>query len=152
MTASPNTTARPTNEVNSVEKITAINEVTNVDATELGTADGYEVITDKQRITVLIDNGQNCCENYGYLSSEDDLSSFVGASLLDVKLADTQLNDAMLERNGFRSGDEFYGGIMFVTFETDRGPFQLVAYNEHNGYYGHQATVKSEQLTHSETL
>jgi hypothetical protein len=39
-----------------------------------------------------------------------------------------------------------------VNIDTDRGQLQFVAYNEHNGYYGHNAVVVSKQLTHEECL
>jgi hypothetical protein len=41
---------------------------------------------------------------------------------------------------------------MFVDIETDRGVLQFVAYNAHNGYYGHKARVQSTQLRHTVTL
>jgi len=41
---------------------------------------------------------------------------------------------------------------MFVDLKTDRGKLQFVAYNEHNGYYGHEAEVICNQLNHSEVL
>ena len=41
---------------------------------------------------------------------------------------------------------------MFVDIVTDRGVLQFVAYNIHNGYYGHEAKVISTQLEHNETL
>lgn len=137
--------------VQQAERILSIAETT-APAKWGGGMEGYEVVTDRQRITLMIQGGQDCCENAGYFMSEDDVQSFVGADLLGVKLADTQLNDAMLERHGFKAGDEFYGGIMFVTLETSRGPLQFVAYNEQNGYYGHEARITSAQLTHEETL
>ena len=44
------------------------------------------------------------------------------------------------------------GGVMFVNLETDMGTLQFVAYNEHNGYYGHEAKVQCTKLTHAEHL
>ena len=41
---------------------------------------------------------------------------------------------------------------MFVNLETNKGTLQFVAYNEHSGYYGHEAKVQCTQLMHSETL
>ena len=41
---------------------------------------------------------------------------------------------------------------MFVNVETDKGLLQFVAYNEHNGYYGHEACVISKHLNESEYL
>ena len=38
---------------------------------------------------------------------------------------------------------------MFVNFETSSGTFQLTCYNSHNGYYGHDVTVVSNQLSYT---
>jgi hypothetical protein len=35
----------------------------------------------------------------------------------------------------------YEGGAMFINFITDVGVFQIVAYNEHNGYYGHESVL-----------
>jgi tRNA(Ile2) C34 agmatinyltransferase TiaS len=47
---------------------------------------------------------------------------------------------------------DFEGGVMFVNIETNEGTLQFVAYNEHNGYYGHIAKVQSMQLSHEVVL
>jgi hypothetical protein len=60
------------------------------------------------------------------------------------------LSSKIVEREG---GDSRYSGnIMFVNLTTDRGALQFVAYNIHNGYYGHEATVTCKQLTYSAHL
>ncbi|WP_135553283.1 DUF7448 domain-containing protein [Paenibacillus cymbidii] len=115
---------------------------------------GYAVATDKQTIKMLIDNGQSCCENWGYFMSEDNLDNFIGAKLLDIGITDTALNSQMMVSENL-SGEPPYvyeGGVMFVNLTTDHGVLQFVAYNEHNGYYGHDAKLISEQLTHEECL
>lgn len=112
--------------------------------------DGYRITTDKQTILVGIDNGQCCCEHWGYLTSEDDLDVFIGAQLGNVRVTDTALNTAVEKAVGDLGMYE--GSCMFVTFETSEGDFQFVAYNEHNGYYGHEAMVISTQVTDSEIL
>jgi len=38
---------------------------------------------------------------------------------------------------------------MFVDLLTNIDVIQFVAYNEHNGYYGHTASVSSNQLNFS---
>jgi len=113
--------------------------------------DGYKVETDKHTFCVLIDNGQSCCENWGYMTSEDDYKDFIGADLIDVKVIDTTLNQKMLTKM-----DEEYvsnDSIQFVDFITTNGTFQLAVYNEHNGYYGHGILVaKDEELLLNDTL
>lgn len=113
--------------------------------------DGYKVDTDKHVFYVLIDNGQSCCENWGYMTSEDDLNYFVGAELLDVKVTDTTLNQKVLTKmnNEYIDTSE----IQFVDFITNKGTFQLAVYNSHNGYYGHGIVVaKDNEILLNETL
>jgi hypothetical protein len=101
------------------------------------TYDGYQVTcTDGSKYSVVICNEQNCCENWGYLASEDDLSNFVGGRLLDVVTTDEALNTKILKPYSLQTEE-----CIFVTFKTDKGDFQLVAYNQHNGYYGHDIIV-----------
>lgn len=134
-----------------MEKILEINEVEDVKVDgEYGSYDGYEVVTDKQKIRLLIDNGQNCCEDWGYFISEDDLEDFIDSNLLEIKLTDTALNtEKYKESIGYGLDD---GDVMFVDLVTDNGSLQFAAYNVHNGYYGHEALVVSEQFNHSEYL
>lgn len=113
--------------------------------------DGFAILTNKQKIHLLIDNRQSCCENWGYFMSEDDITKFLGATLLGVHITDTVLNSRDL--NLGESGSFSYGGdTMFVNLETSAGLLQFVAYNEHNGYYGHSARVTSEQLNYETVL
>ena len=109
---------------------------------------GYEITTNNQTIQFGIRTGQSCCENYGYFSSEDDLNQFIGAELLDIQLTDTALNTNKLEKQNFSD----YVNLMFETFKTNKGVFQLTVYNDHNGYYGHDAVIISQQLKLTENL
>jgi hypothetical protein len=112
--------------------------------------DGYKVETDKHIIYVLIDNGQSCCESWGYFSSDDDLSLFTGSELKEINLTDKALN-----KQKFKDSDyyEDEGGIQFVDFVTNKGIFQLAVYNAHNGYYGHGILVaKDDEIILNETL
>lgn len=110
--------------------------------------DGFEVKTNKQTIRFLISNGQSCCESWGYFMSEEDPRSFVGATLLDLRLVNSALKEIRNEE--IENLDQ--GSLMFVNLETDRGTLQFTAYNSHNGYYGHSAYVESEQLNHETCL
>lgn len=146
------------------ERITKIEPVEGFKADEDRTWDsysGYAVHTTEQVIYLLIDDCQSCCENWGYFMSldEDAFGTFVGAELHEVKLTDTALNTQQLasetagSTNGFgEKYDKEYACTMFVTLETSAGPLQFTAYNEHNGYYGHDARVISRQLNHKEIL
>jgi len=121
--------------------------------------DGYKVTTDQHTYLVLIDNGQSCCESWGYMSSDDDLARFIGANLLAAEATDTALNKKRLVEEvggGWRTPEEpdfDGGGVQFVDFKTDRGTFQLAVYNAHNGYYGHGILfARDNEIVIDETL
>lgn len=103
--------------------------------------DGFYIKTSEQVIKVGISSNQSCCENFGCLVSEDNPSDFVGALLRSVAIVDMALNQRILDETN--SLDE--GGALFVNFNTSKGLFQIVAYNAHNGYYGHHAVLVSKQ-------
>ena len=112
--------------------------------------DGYKVVTSDHTFHVLIDNGQSCCESWGYFSSEDDLSQYVGSVLFEINLTDKALNQLAFEQSGYF---EDSGGIQFVDFVTSRGTFQIAVYNAHNGYYGHGILVaKDSDILVNDTL
>ena len=106
------------------------------------TDEGYDIVTDKQTIVCGISQGQSCCENYGSFMSLDKFDEFIGAELYNVRIVDDQLNTTDYENLSLDS----YCATMFVNFETSKGTLQFTAYNSHNGYYGHQAWVRSEQI------
>jgi hypothetical protein len=113
---------------------------------ELDTTDfsGYRVTTNKQKIEVLIDNDSQCCENWGYMMSEDDTSEFIGAKINTITMVDDALNTRVLD---FANRlDDGVASCMFVNINTDKGTLQIVVYNGHNGYYSHAVKVKSKQL------
>lgn len=131
-----------------MEKILSIEEKEDFESNTWCNLCGYIIVTDKQTIKLGITNSQDCCENFSYFISEDDISEFINSNLLDIKITDTQLK----EKEGFNQNNLDEGGVMFVDIITDIGVLQFVAYNEHNGYYGHEACVISKQLNHKETL
>ncbi len=122
--------------------------ILKIEETTFDGKDGFVITTNKQSIKLGIDNEQDCCENWGYFMSEDNVSDFIGSNLIDVSITDTLLKP----NEGFNVDEIYEGGVMFVNIETNKGLLQFVAYNEHNGYYGHEACVISSQLTQSETL
>jgi len=113
--------------------------------------DGYKVETDKHTFYVLIDNGQSCCENWGCLTSEDDLDYFIDTELLEVNVTDTALNQRVLTKMSDAYID--INEIQFVDFKTTNGTFQLAVYNSHNGYYGHNIlVVKDNEILLNDVL
>lgn len=129
-----------------MEKILRIEEVSQ-DYT-----DGYAIVTDKQTIKLLIDNQQDCCEEWGYFMSDDDLEYFIGSNLIDVAVVSDSVPLCIKKlREHLPYGIED-GDVMFVNIITDKGVLQFVAYNAHNGYYGHDAYVFSEQVKYETSL
>lgn len=108
--------------------------------------DGYKVETDEGVFFIVIENDSQCCENWGYLSSNDELHEFEGSELYSVNIVDTKLETV-------EDVCSYEGDCMFVNLETSGGTLQLVCYNEHNGYYGHHAMLLAgEKEIHSEYL
>ncbi len=132
------------------EIIESIKETSFNHKDKWSTYDGFIIKTNLQEIKVGISNGQSCCENWGYLTSEDNdnFNSFIGAELLEVKVTDTALSTVVIENLKEVSNAE----TMFVTFETANGTFQIVAYNDHNGYYGHDAVLITNSEDYSTCL
>ena len=131
------------------EKIISIEEISNYKSHGVNKFfdsyyDGYKITTDKQEIFVGIDNSQYCCEEWGYCSSLDNFDDFIGADLLTIVSVDTALKTYELDRS--RDGYDVLDEAMFINFETSKGTFQIVCYNSHNGYYGHDVVVISNQL------
>lgn len=74
---------------------------------------------------ILRDEGQSCCESR-YMTTDDDLSEYVGAKLLDA-----EIKDAPSVENEYEEHE-----VQFLEVKTDRGVFTMANHNEHNGYYG----------------
>lgn len=124
-----------------MEIIKNIKEVSDVYFdNEWDTYDGYCIETDSRQLYFVINNGQDCCENWGYLSSEDDFGSFIGSELKNVYVTDTKLGTIVSNMKE----DLDAGSAMFINVETTNGLLQFVAYNEHNGYYGHDVQLVSK--------
>lgn len=117
---------------------------------------GFKITTSEQEIVLAIADESSCCESWGYFLTEDDETKFVGAELWGVTLTDTNRSartfGARFDRYDESDVHLDEGDVMFVDIETDRGILQFVAYNAHNGYYGHTARVSSKQLSHEVQL
>jgi hypothetical protein len=111
-------------------KITAITETRKVvDGQEY---EGYAVTAGDETYFVGISTGQNCCEQSGYMMVPESPTGFIGHELRCVTLDGKPL---------YSTGNVSEESAEFVNVETSVGTFQLVVYNEHNGYYGHDVIV-----------
>jgi len=108
---------------------------------------GYAITTSKQVIKFLVESFQLCCEEWGYMTTNDNTNDFVGAKVLAIKRVAADYSKLPIVPDD----DEFINTI-FVDIETNIGVLQFAAYNAHNGYYGHEVKIVSEQLTISEEL
>jgi len=131
-----------------MERILKIEETTFKEDGHWSNFEGYVISTTDQVIKVGISNEQSCCESFGYLFTNDDTNEFIGSTLLKIESVDTALNGKVIEDLEYLD----CGGAMFINFETTEGVLQFVAYNAHNGYYGHEAVFISKQLNISEGL
>lgn len=118
-----------------MNKILLIDETT-FGKDEYSSFEGYVIHTQQAKYRVGIGNYQSCCENWGILTTFEDPQEFIGANLLQVDIVDEALNKKTIVE------DMYEGGVVFVNFETDKGTFQIAAYNSHNGYYGHTVLVQ----------
>lgn len=116
-----------------------------------GEYDGYKIETTEHVYHILIANEQNCCETWGYFTSEDDFNKFIGEELVSVELTDTALNRKKFEVSDYYEDN---GGIQFVDFKFANGAvLQFAVYNAHNGYYGHPIIMaKDDNIFHQDTL
>ena len=112
--------------------------------------EGFAVTTSDQVIYLLMESEDQCCESFGYFLSEEDFNIFIGADLLNVYLTDTALYRRQIDDIQYGSNQSL--STMFVNLETSKGTLQFVAYNAHNGYYGHDAFVFTKKLYHEEVL
>jgi len=73
------------------------------------------------------DDRQQCCE-YRYLHTDDDLTYYIGATLIKLRIA---------EVTSVKQEDYAYEhDVQFLHIVTSKGTFTLETHNEHNGYYG----------------
>jgi hypothetical protein len=130
--------------IKNIEETTFIE---NIDGDEYN-FDGYVITTEEQLIKIGIENEQNCCEHWGYLSSDDDFSHFIGAKIIDIDLTDEALKSikVKLKKEKLVNNDDRGTNIIFVNVNTDRGLLQFSVYNNHNGYYGHKVAVLADQI------
>lgn len=121
-------------------KIVSIEEIENFETeTEFGYGlfAGYRITTENFIINCLIDNRQSCCEEWGYLSSADNLSDFIGAEALTIEI---------IEIDNSIKNDDSYDKEEKINLETSKGLLQFSVYQKHNGYYTHGTIVQAIEV------
>lgn len=135
-----------------MEKIVSIEEVYDKNVGNLFGLEGFSIKTSKQEVLLLVTGGKVCCEDIGYLMSEDDVSDYIGSELLDIELTDVGLDVRSIQEEIKEDHQIESGGIVFVNIKTSSGLLQFVVYNYHNGNYGHRVMIRSNQLEYEEYL
>jgi len=74
---------------------------------------------------VLWDDARSCCESR-YLHTDDDLSSVIGAKLVELDVRE----------GGAKDDDDGSHEWAFLHIVTDKATVVVETHNEHNGYYG----------------
>jgi len=119
------------------EIIEKIEELENVKIDKYCNYDGFSIKTNQNTYILAISNYQNCCESWGYSSSNDNFNEYIGAELLSIEITDDELKTEEVKND--RYSYDIEENVMFLTLHTSNGKLQFAVYNGHNGYYGHSA-------------
>lgn len=125
---------------------------------------GWSIKTPKQTIKILIESGQKCCEDWGYIITEDkDYKRFIGWTISAMDIIETEdyktISDVL--SNMSPVGDRGYAAVFInlhcykfneETRNNDTETIQFVVFNGHNGYYGHDIKIESNKLMMEDTL
>lgn len=107
------------------DSVDAFNRAIGMTIVALSITDSELVFTfDDGSKMELYDDAQSCCE-HRYMSTDDDLSYYVGSKLMS---AATQSGPSIEACE--------YHDTEFLIVTTSVGSFTVVNHNEHNGYYG----------------
>lgn len=106
--------------------------ITDISWCEWNSCEGYTIKTENHTVSMGISTEQQCCENAGMIDCPDDLSKFIGSSIVKI-------NPIGLA-NGFNITDDL-DNVAFISVDTTNGQFQFAVYNEHNGYYSHSVVI-----------
>ena len=132
-----------------MSKIVKIEEVNNVNFNNnrYSNYDGFKIETEDEEIYFVIDNSQQCCENWGtYLYTPEDLREYIGADYLGYD----ESSCSEIE-NGLKSEYVESDEICFLNIHTSKGTIDFAVYNSHNGYYSHAVVLKITNKKTGET-
>ncbi len=141
-------------------KILAIDEITGITLNTIKhyTFSGYKITLEGDycrpectEIFIVIEDGQASGEEFGYLTTNDDLSEYIGCTVKSLNAVDV-VNGKYLKNTVLPCGVHRSEAV-FVNIEVyGNTPLQFAVYNSHNGFYGHQVVISSEHLYHYEVL
>lgn len=135
-------------------------KIVSIEEVKFETSDKYEKhsgfcvkLSNGEEVRLWLDMFPGCCESFGYFLSEDNFSDYIGAELFSVERVNKALSTLKVEYQKEISSDALdYGDVMFVNLNTSNGVLQFVAYNQHNGYYGHSAGYVTWNDSYTTTL
>lgn len=106
---------------------------------------GIELQTSHQTIKVFINSTQYCCENYDILMVTPDKQlnpkELKGYTIQKVGWGKQTIHPDykwIVENNSLFGEDVYYA---IVNVETNKGLIQIIAFNNHNGFYPHLVKV-----------
>lgn len=133
-----------------MSKILNIEEVDNVNFNDddYHYYDGIKIETEDEEIYFVIDNDQQCCENWGkYLYTPEDVKEYIGADYFGY---DTETSNAMMEC--LKEEYIYYpSDVCFLNIHTSKGDIDYAVYNSHNGYYSHAVVLSIKNKKTNET-
>ena len=94
---------------------------------------------------VLISDSLDCCEKFGVDMLKKE--NFVGSTIKKITFSNTTKF-----YNSEDDTEDFYDSKCIIDVDTDRGLYKFVIYNNHNGYYPHDAYFSFNNYVHSERL
>lgn len=113
--------------------------------------DGYCIETNKNKYYFLIENGQQCCENWGYIVLEDynSIQDCIGLELRNIKYTTDNANETkIIDKIGGWGGD--INDCMFIDIDcgdiSNLNTIHFAIYNSHNGYYSHKVVYYRTSL------
>jgi hypothetical protein len=113
---------------------------------------GYRIITNKQEMNFLISDIQFCCEDYGAKISSDD--GITEEDNIKEKIVNEKLISVMWADPSTKSKVNKFADCLsaVITITTENFKFNIILYNEHNGYYEHTYKVNWGNYSDSDEL
>lgn len=107
---------------------------------------GIKITTNKQEIKVLINDFQSCCEQYDVLILSPNctlpIPDIIGHEIKNVGWGKEIVNNLTCQIGSLNFYNETLQESAIVNIETNKGLYQIIAYNDHNGYYQHSVCVE----------
>ena len=139
-----------------MEKILTIKEISEFKLNEVNNAEytGYFIETDKTEIFLLVEDGTHCCENFGFMTTENDINEFIGEEIQSefkiTALRGDEEYDTVVKAFKDFNADGYYSDVteaIFLEFMSKDKTLQFAVYNTHNGYYGHDIRILIKDKT-----